>query len=44
MNKTFRLPPGFAMVETANDPLSILKVEGIQERATAFAERIRKNI
>ena len=44
MNKTFRLPPGFAMVETANDPLSILKVEGIQERAAAFAERIRKYI
>lgn len=44
MNKTFRLPPKFAMVETANDPLSILKVEGIRERAAAFAERIRENI
>ncbi len=44
MNKTFRLPSGFAMVETANDPLSILNVDGIQERAAAFAEQIRKNI
>ncbi|WMI82179.1 NAD(P)H-dependent oxidoreductase [Anaerotignum sp. MB30-C6] len=38
MNKTFRLPPKFAMVETANDPASILKVEGIEERSTAFAK------
>lgn len=37
MNKTFRLPPRFCMVETANDPASIFKVEGIEERATAFA-------
>lgn len=44
MNKTFRLPPEFAMVETANDPLSILKVEGIRERAAAFAERIRNSL
>lgn len=42
MNKTFRLPPRFAMVETANDPLSILRAEGIRERADAFAENIRK--
>ena len=38
MNKTFRLPPRFTMVETANDPASILKVKGIEERAAAFAK------
>lgn len=38
MNKTFRLPPRFSMVETANDPASILKVEGIMERAATFAQ------
>lgn len=40
MNKTFRLPPRFSMVETANDPASILKVQGIEERATIFAEEM----
>ena len=40
----FFMQAGFAMVETANDPLSILNVDGIQERAAAFAEQIRKNI
>lgn len=40
MNKTFRLPARFAMEETANDPMSILKVDGIQERASAFAENM----
>ncbi|MBR0307999.1 MAG: NAD(P)H-dependent oxidoreductase [Mogibacterium sp.] len=39
-NKAFILPPGFAMLETANDPESILKVEGIDKRAEAFAENI----
>lgn len=42
MNKTFRLPARFAMVETANDPMSILKVEGIEERAHAFAENMMR--
>ncbi len=40
MNKTFRLPPHFAMLETANDPGSIYQVEGIAQRAAAFAEQI----
>lgn len=44
MNKTFRLPAQFAMVETANDPASILKVEGIAERAEDFARRIRETL
>ena len=40
MNKTFRLPARFSMVETANDPMSILKVDGIEERAHAFADNM----
>ena len=40
MNKAFLLPPRFAMLETANDPGSILKVPGIGDRAAAFAEQI----
>ncbi len=40
MNKTFRLPARFSMVETANDPMSIVKVEGIAERAKAFADNM----
>ena len=42
MNKTFRLPPYFAMVETANNPASILEVEDIQKKASAFAENMMK--
>ncbi|MFV0315262.1 MAG: NAD(P)H-dependent oxidoreductase [Anaerotignum sp.] len=38
MNKTFRLPSKFAMVETANDPASIFGVMGIEEKATVFAK------
>lgn len=40
MNKTFMLPPKFAMMETANDPGSLLKQERIEERAEEFARRI----
>lgn len=40
MNKSFRLPPRFAMMETANDPRSIYTVSGIEERAVAFARNI----
>ena len=42
MNKTFRLPPYFAMLETANNPASILEVEDIQKKASAFAENMMK--
>ena len=41
-NKGFILPGRFAMVETANDPFSILKVPGIDNKAEAFAEEILK--
>ena len=40
-NKSFILPPGFAMVETANDPKSILAVPDIDKKAALFADRIR---
>ena len=40
MNKSFRLPPRFAMMETANDPRSIYSVPGIEKRAREYAQRI----
>ena len=40
MNKTFTLPPWFVMMETANDPGSILKTPGIEERADLFARNL----
>ena len=40
MNKNFILPPRFAMLETANDPGTALKLPGIKERAEAFAHGI----
>ena len=40
-NKAFILPGRFCMVETANDPKSILSVEDIDAKALAFAEHIR---
>ncbi len=39
-NKNFILPGQFAMIETANDPNSILRCRGIKERAAAMAGRI----
>ncbi len=41
MNKTFALPGKFAILETANDPRSILTSEGIEDRARIFSESIR---
>ena len=40
MNKTFRLPPHFAMLETANNPSSILEVADIQQKAENFANNM----
>ncbi len=42
LNKNFILPPRFALIETANDPRSILDVPDIQQRARAMAEQIAK--
>lgn len=36
-NKSFILPAGFAMLETANDPQSILRVDNIDKKAAEFA-------
>lgn len=39
-NKNFSLPGQFAMLETANDPQSILQCEDIEKRAAQMAERL----
>lgn len=44
INKTFRLPPYFALMATANDKGAIKKVPNIEERAKTFAENIERNI
>ena len=41
MNKSFYLPPRFAMIETANDPGEAVSLPGIDARMDGFAERIR---
>lgn len=44
INKGFRLPAGAFLLETANDPLSIFKVEGIETTAKYFAENMLHQI
>lgn len=44
MNKSFILPERFAMLETANNPLSIANVNGIEDRAGIFAGNILKQL
>lgn len=44
MNKTFILPGRFAMLETANSAGSLITIEGMEERATAFAQNILEHI
>ena len=41
MNKTFYLPPRFALLETANNAGQALTLPGIEERIRGFAENIR---
>ena len=41
MNKSFRLPGGFALMETANDPGAAMALEGIEARLDLFAQTIR---
>ncbi len=41
MNKSFYLPPRFAMIETANDPGEALQLPGIEERLNEFTQRLR---
>ena len=40
MNKSFYLPPRFALIETANDPGEALTLPGIEARLEDFARRI----
>ena len=44
MNKTFYLPPRFALLETANNAGQALTLDGIEERISAFADNIRKTL
>ncbi|MTI68860.1 MAG: NAD(P)H-dependent oxidoreductase [Firmicutes bacterium] len=44
MNKTFRLPPYFSIMSTANDKGAILDVSEIEKKAKAFARNISKEI
>lgn len=44
MNKTFILPSRFAMLETASAAGSIFQIEGIEEKAAAFAENMKNQI
>ena len=41
INKTFMLPPQFALMETANDFGEILKIGNIKEKAEEFAMNIK---
>ena len=40
MNKGFYLPPGFCMLETANNAGAAMKLPGIEDRLDGFAETI----
>ena len=44
MNKSFFLPPRFAMLETANDPGEALLLPGIEDRLNGFTEIIIQNL
>ena len=44
INKTFVLPPKFALMETANEIGEMGRILGIEEKARIFAEGIKANI
>lgn len=44
INKSFRLPPYFAIMATANDPGAIKKIPQIEEKARLFAENLAREI
>lgn len=44
INKGFYLPPRFALMETANDPGSVLKIPNIQDKARQFAAHMQSVI
>lgn len=43
INKGFYLPPYFAIMETANDAGSLIKIPNIEEKARLFAENIKNS-
>ena len=44
MNKSFYLPPNFALMETANFPGQAMALPGIEERLEAFSQNIRATL
>lgn len=44
MNKSFFLPPRFALIETANDPGEALRLPGMERRLDDFARQIRETL
>lgn len=44
INKTFRLPPNFSIMATANDKDAILEVPNIEEKAQKFAFNIKNQL
>lgn len=44
MNKSFYLPPRFALLETANHTGQAMTLSGIEDRIRAFAENIRRTL
>ena len=44
MNKSFYLPPRFALLETANDPGQAVQRPGVDQRLDAFAQTIRDTL
>ena len=44
MNKSFYLPPRFALIETANDPGEAMTLPGMGTRLDEFTERIKKEL
>ena len=44
MNKSFYLPPRFALLETANRPGEALALPDIQKRLDAFAQNLRRTL
>lgn len=44
INKGFKLPPYAIITETANDPNSIFKIEGIENKAKIFAKHMAEGL
>ena len=42
MNKSFILPSRFALMETANNPGTVMDIKGIKDNAAEFADTIMK--